>query len=124
MSNKEDLTDFVTKKLFTWWRKIGEGGLIVIYKDGHYKLIDKQNKKNKSKFDKWDEFANDSDVKAIIWSAMSTDSIEMFSERLVKKVDESKLRSLPSKKLIDYIMDNYKKFFTKYKMRSSKDYVF
>ena len=73
----------------------------------------------------WNEFDNDTNVKIIIWSAQSTDVIESFIDLIVKKNSESELEEILELKNIPcYLLDNYKKYFMKYKLYSNKDYTF
>jgi len=109
------------KKLYNWWRQLSIGNIIIIYKDNTYKLVKSSMKTTKAQINdivkKWEEFNNDSDVKAIIWSAQSTDVLDLFIEYLIKK-------KLPIKNLPEYLIENYKKYFRKCKINSSKDYTF
>ena len=54
------------------------------------------------------------DVKAIIWSAQSVDSIQLFVEYLIKKSTVKKLEDfVKMKNLPEYLLENYKKYFEK-----------
>jgi hypothetical protein len=67
---------------------LSQGNIIVIYKDGNNKLIRSTMKtrqaQSKDIIEKWTEFVKDKEVKAIIWSAQSVDSIQFFVEFLLK----------------------------------------
>lgn len=105
------------KKLYKFWQKLAEGSIIIIYKDKKIKTI----KKTKDILQKWNEFNDDKNVEAIIWSAQSFDVLQDFVNFLIKKYDVEEL--LKIKKLSTYILDNYKLFFKKYKLYSKKDYT-
>lgn len=118
---KSDDKKLLFKKLYNWWRKLANGNIIIIYKDNSSKLIKSTMKTSKAQstdiLKKWEEFNNDTDIKAIIWSAQSTDVLDFFIEYLIKK-------KLPIKNLPEYLIENYKKYFRKCKINSSKDYTF
>jgi hypothetical protein len=63
------------------------------------------------------------EVKAVIWSAQSVDSIQFFVEFLLKKMNIEQLEEFVKiKNLSGYILENYKKYFVKNKLYSDKDY--
>jgi hypothetical protein len=108
------------KKLYNWWRKLANGNIIIIYKDNSSKLIKSAKAQSTDIIKKWEEFNNDSDVKAIIWSAQSTDVLDLFIEYLIKKsINKLQIKNLPA-----YLIENYKKYFIKYNFISNKDYTF
>ena len=79
--------------------------------------------RSKDIIDKWSEFGKDKEVKAIIWSAQSVDCIQSFVEFLIKKMTIEQLEEFVKiKKLSEYILENYKKYFIKNKLYSDKDY--
>jgi len=121
---KSDDKKLLFKKLYNWWEKLANGNIIIIYKDNSSKLIKSTMKTTKAQsidiLKKWEEFNNDTDVKAIIWSAQSTDVLDFFIEYLIKKSKNK----LPIKNLPAYLIENYKKYFIKYNFISSKDYTF
>ncbi len=116
-------------KLYTWWKPLSEGNIIIIYQDGKHKLV-KSNMKtrqaqSKDLLEKWIELGNNKEVKAIIWSAQSVDSIQLFVELLIKKKTIDQLEEfIKIKNLSEYILENYKKYFIKNKFLSNKDYNF
>ena len=74
---------------------------------------------------KWEKFEQDDNVCAIIWSAQSTDVIDLFVDIVVKKNSKSKLDEiLKLKNIPSYLLENYKKFFIKYPFVGNKDYTF
>lgn len=127
--NKEKIQKDLFKKLYKWWLKLSIGGLLIIYKNGKYKNI-KSNKKTlsaqtKNIINKHIELGNNKDVKAIIWSNISYETLENFTNYLTYKTSKKELNNiLNSKKLIDYLIKNYKKYFNKYKLETNKDYMF
>ena len=105
------------------------GNILLFFNDGKYKLV-KSNLKthqaqSKDLINKWTEFGNDENVKAIIWSAQSVDVIQLFVELLIKKSSNKKLEEfLILKDLPNFLLENYKKYFIKNKYITSKDYNF
>jgi hypothetical protein len=133
IKNKSDVNTqykkLLDKKLYNWWRKLAEGGIIVIHKDLTNKIIKSKLKTTQAKItdikNKWEEFEQDSNVVAIIWSAQSTDTIDLFIEYIIKKNSKTKLDELLKLKNIpSYLLENYKKFFIKYPLNGKKDYTF
>ena len=89
------------KKLEEFWRKLASGEeLILVYTDGKKEKIIMP-KTLKAKSNKYKEFENDNNIKAIITSAMSSDSYES----LYKKVKNM---------TPDGVIKNYKKYLTNY----------
>lgn len=120
--------DKLMDKLYNWWVKLSQGNFIIIYRDGTSKLISSSKKTNNAKskeiLEKWKEYNNDKTVKAIIWSAQSTDAIESFIGMLIKKSTKNKLDKLIGmKNLPDYLIENYKKYFEKTMLIGEKDYT-
>lgn len=116
------------KKLYNWWRKLANGNIIIISQDNSSKLIKSTMKTSKAQttdiLKKWEEFSNDTNIKAIIWSAPSSDEIDNFIEYLIKKSKNKLGELLQIKNLPAYLIENYKKYFIKYNFISSKDYTF
>lgn len=117
------------KKLYNWWKKLAEGGFIVIHKDLTNKIIKSKFKTTQAQItdikNKWKEFEQDNNVIAIIWSAQSTDVIDLFVNHIIKSNSKSKLDNLLNLKNIpSYLLEYYKKFFIKYPLYSNKDYTF
>jgi hypothetical protein len=124
MSDHDKLMD----KLYNWWVKLAQGNFIIIYRDGTSTLISSAKKTNNAKskeiLEKWKEYNNDKTVKAIIWSAQSTDAIESFIDMLIKKSTKNKLEKLIGmKKLPEYLIENYKTYFEKLMLIGEKDYT-
>ncbi len=125
----EELLDLFEKKLYKWWQKLAEGNIIVIYKDGKHQLVKSSMKTFKAQVNditkKWKDYQEDKDVKAIIWSAQSSDVLETFIENLIEDNSKNKIKELlKMKDLPSYIVDNYKKYFVKNEFIGEKDYSF
>jgi hypothetical protein len=117
-----DYEKHLDKKLYKWWQFLSQGNIIIIYKDGTFKKI-KSSMKEIVK--KWNEFDKDDKVKIIIWSAQSVDIIQSFIKYFIKKTPKNKLNELLKvDNLPLYLLENYKKYFIKYKLYSNKDYTF
>jgi hypothetical protein len=122
--NNTDYNKIIFNKLYKWWLMLSQGGIIVIYQNNTHKLI-KSSKSKKEIIKKWNEYDKDKEIKAIIWSAISIDVIQQFVEYLIKKSTKTQLdKFIKMKKLPDYLLKNYKKYFKKDKFISSKDYYF
>ena len=124
--SKQNYYKKLLDKLYKWWRPLSQGNIIAIYKDGKHSLITSNMKTHKAKLndisEKWKELDNNKDVKAIIWSAQSVDSIQLFVEYLIKKSTVKKLEDfVKMKNLPEYFLKNYKKYFVKYEYFGKKD---
>ena len=103
--HKETTTDAnvwgKNKKLENFWRKLASGDkVILVYNNGkivHYTLPKTQPAKQK----KYIELENNKDIKALITSAMSSDTYEALYKRVKSKTS-------------DEIIKNYKKYLTNY----------
>ena len=95
--DKENYYKKIYDKLYKWWLPLSQGNIIIIYtvltskgiKETKNKLI-KSNMKthqaqSKNIIEKWNKFGKKSEIKAIIWSSQSVDSIQFFVEFLLKK---------------------------------------
>ncbi len=123
-----DYPKLLFKKLFKWWVSLAKGSIIIIKKDGSAKLIKSNLKTTKAQsndiLEKWAEFDKNPVIKAIIWSARSSDSLTNFTEYLVKKTSKAKLNTmLKMTNLPAYLLSNYKKYFGKYNYIGPKDYT-
>lgn len=127
-TDKDKYKIILQKKLYKWWQQLSQGAIIIIYRDLTHKLIKSNMKTNKAQITNiikmWNEFDNDPNIKAIIWSAQSTDIIDKFIEFIIKKNSKTDLEELIKLKNIpSHLLDNYKKNFIKYKIYSNKDYT-
>jgi hypothetical protein len=114
---EKDYYKLLLNKLYKWWRYLSQGGIIVIFQNNSHKLI--------KKIKQWEEYDKDKEIKAIIWSAMSVDIIQLFVQYLIKKSSKKQLEEfIKMKNLPDYLLENYKKYFRKEKFKSNKDYIF
>ena len=108
-------------KLYKWWLKLSNGSIIILYSDKKFKLV----KGTKSTISKeWDKYKNNKDIIAIIWSSISIDTLTSFIKLLIKKNTIQKISKLTTKNIVKYILNNYKSYFIKMKIKSDKDYTF
>jgi len=126
--NTENIKKELDKKLYNWWSSLSKGNIIVIYKDGSDKLIKSNMITRKAKIKDikkmWLEFDKDDNVKVIIWSAQSVDTIQSFIDYLIEKISKKKIQDfLKMKDFPSYLLENYKKYFIKYEFYSKKDYI-
>jgi hypothetical protein len=113
--SKEYYGELIYNKLIKWWRKLAQGNIIAIYKNGKYKFITSQKKTHKAFYkdisEKWKKLDANNDVKCIIWSAQSVDIIQSFIDYIVQKLSIKKLEGLVKMKNIpEYLLKNYKKY--------------
>ncbi len=125
---EEKLFDDFSKKLYNWWKNLAQGNIILIYNNGKHKLIKSQLKTYKAQsndiIEKWKQFEEDKDVKTIIWSSQSSDTLDSFIEYLIDNSSKDKLKKLLKQKdLPSYLLKNYKKYFIKYEYVGKKDYT-
>ncbi len=119
IKHEKDYYKLLLNKLYKWWRPLSQGGIILIYKNDSHKLI------KKIKIKQWEEYDKDKEIKAIIWSAMSVDIIQLFVQYLIKKSSKKQLEEfIKMKNLPNYLLEYYKKYFIKEKFKSVKDYIF
>ena len=123
----DDYYKILMDKLSKWWQQMAQGNIIIIYQDGKHKLVTSLKKTRRAKsndiINKWKEYNNDKNIKAILWSAQSWDVIQFFINRLIKKSTKEEIKELiKMKDLPDYLIANYKKYFEKYEYIGKKDY--
>ena len=124
----EKLREILDRKLYKWWQNLAQGNIIVIYSNGKHKLCKSSMKTFKAQLNdinqKWKDFEENKDVKAVIWSAQSTDIIGSFIDYLIKHTSKNKLEQIiKMKDLPSFLLDNYKKYFEKYEYNGKKDYT-
>lgn len=107
------------KKIYKWWLKISTSGIYIIYRNNEWEFINIPNKKKL--IEKWIEYSNDNNIKAILTSPMSIDFFECFTNYLIK--NNSKIKLEKNLNMINYILSNYKLFFKKNYIYSKKDYI-
>ena len=105
-----------------WWQKLANGSLIFVYNDKSYKVYTSNKKthiaRSKEIQQKWKEMTDDPTVKMIIVSAQSSDSLESFVTKFIRK-NKNITNLLDTKNSLEIIMENPKKYFTK---ANNKDY--
>jgi len=112
-----------------WWQILAEEGIMFIYDDGKYKMVVGTKKTKSARIKEVHEKliyegVDDPTVVAIIYSAMSRDTIQEFIKYIIKKKYSDEI--LKAKDPIAYLAKNYKKFFYRYPLVSGtkKDYTF
>lgn len=112
--SKEYYGELIYKKLIKWWRKLAQGNLIAIYKNGTHKFITSNAKTHKAFSkdisEKWKELDANKDVKCIIWSAQSINIIQSFIDYILQKLSIKKLEDLLHHNIPEYLLKNYKKY--------------
>lgn len=108
----DKLVKKIFKKLYNWWYKIASSGFYIV------------NKNNKISFSK-NKVEENNDIKYIIWTGQSTDSLTFFIYYILQKLSVIKIEEFISTKNISsyLIIDNFKKFFKKVKLYTIKDYT-
>lgn len=88
------------KPLEKFWQGLASGKyVVVIYKDGKYKYIDLPNPNTQKSKTLFNDFDEDKEIAAVLSSSRSTDTYETD---LYPKVKD---------KSVEYVIQNYKKFF-------------
>ena len=102
----------IFKKLYNWWYKIASSGFYIV------------NKNNKVIFSK-NKVENIDDIKYIIWTGQSIDSLTFFIYYILQKLSVNKIEEfISTKNTSSYlIIDNFKIFFKKVKLYTIKDYT-
>ena len=102
----------IFKKLYNWWYKIASSGFYIVNKNN--KVIFSKNKV--------EEIDN---IKYIIWTGQSTDSLTFFIYYILQKLSINKIEELLFIKNISLylIINNFKLFFIKSKLYTVKDYT-
>lgn len=110
--NLDKLVKKIFKKLYNWWYKIASSGFYIV------------NKNNKVTFSK-NKVEEIDDIKYIIWTGQSTDSLTFFIYYILQKLSINKIEEFISTKNISsyLIIDNFKTFFIKSKLYTIKDYT-
>lgn len=134
-NSKDNYYKKLFDKLYKWWIPLSLGNIIIIYEvltpKGEQNIKNKLVKSNmktrkaqsKDLIEKWLELGTNKEIKAIIWSAQSVDSIQLFIDFLIKKMTIEQLEEfIKMKNLPEYLLENYKKYFVKNKLYSDKDY--
>ncbi len=116
------------EKLYSWWLKLSQGNIILIYKNGENELVTSSMKTFKAQVKditkKWQEAQKDNSVEAIIWSAQSTDAIEGFVDYIIENNTKAKLEKMVKMKdLPSYLLKNYDEYFYEYEFNGKKDYT-
>lgn len=110
----DKIIKILSKKMYTWFRKISSEGFYII------------NKENKCKFYKYKEtkiLLDSDDTTMMLWTSQSTDNLTFFINYILEKIDNEVIENLiKSKNTLLYILDNKKKFLIKSKLYTNKDY--
>lgn len=86
--------------LYKFWLPLASGKkVVVIYKDGSHKSVSLHNRGTKKLEKQLEEFNNDENIKVVLSSA---ESYDVFVS----------LRDKVKGKSVDYVISNYKKYFT------------
>jgi hypothetical protein len=106
----------INKLAKEWWYKIASKEVIVYYKDNKIKSVS---------INKHEELEKDKNIKLIFWSGMSQDNIRIWIDEVVFNLPNKYIDELiTKKKTLKYILENYRKFLQKYKLRTKYDYTF
>ena len=121
--------DYFMKKYYKWWYKLSTGSIIIINNNSTYKVYKSKKKTLKASIKETIEYHNeisrDPKVIAIIWSAMSIDSLGNFVRYILQSSTKQLIEKLYKMKGngLEYFIKNYKKYFTKYELFTKKDYT-
>ena len=119
---------YLEDKLYKWWIQLSKGGLIIVYKNNSYKKVlpPKKGKKIQKEHEKqWKGLEKDKNVKYIIWSNISIDSLQSFINYLLFKTKNNIIEKfLTSKNILNIFIKNIKKLIIKYsEVTAHKDYT-
>ena len=125
----KNITNYLGNKFYKWWYKLSTGSILIIYRDGKYKIYESKKKTRSARIKDIVKYhrdiSKDATVVAIVWSSMSTDSLTHFMYYIFEKLPNKMVEELLlSKNPLDIIVKNYKIFFEKYKLETDKDYIF
>jgi hypothetical protein len=95
-------------KLKNFWIKLAKGKIVIVYKNGSFKMTTSHSPTAKLK-EQYDAFDDDQDIVAILSSPMSTDAYD----GLYKRAKDSS---------VEFVIQNYKKFF-KNSEKTPKDLI-
>lgn len=118
-----ELNQALYRKFFPWWLKLSEGRILVIFRDGTYRMSPKTHSGSEA-FHR--EVAARKDVLQILWSGMSSDNLTQFVNHVVHSCSPKDIRRLlreSSAAALRCIVADRRRMFQKYVLFSSKDYV-
>jgi hypothetical protein len=109
--NLNKLIKKIYKKLYNWWYKIASLGFYVVYKD-------------KKVFFYKTKIEDSDNIKYIIWSGQSDDSLTFFIYYILQKLSVNKIEEfIVTKNISLYLVLNFNIFFKKSKLYTNKDYT-
>lgn len=89
------------KPLEKFWRFLAAGKMVVVvYKNGKHKYVNLPNPTTRKSKTLFNDFETNNDITAVLSSSLSQDSYEIY---LYPKAKD---------KTVEYVIKNYKKFFT------------
>ena len=124
IKSKEYNLDKIIKKLYKkfnpWFTKISSQGFYIIYTNNSYKFYIPTKEESKNKFK---NLELDTNIKYIIWTSQSSDSLTFFINYILQKKNNLEIEEiLKMRNTLDYFLNNIKQYFIKSKLYTNKDY--
>ena len=124
------LKAYLEKKMHPWYSKLSEGHLLIIKKNGTYKIISSTKKTRNATYSnmlsKWKQYGEDKTIQYILWTTPgmgSSQHVEMFVDYIVEtksnKIVEEMIRS---KHTLPILVKHFTKLCSKYPIHTKKDY--
>jgi len=107
------------KNILKWWVKLSVGFYIIDIDNNVKYLKNDKNTSNKLK-----EYEQDKNIKYILWSTLSNDSVAFLVYYILTKCDNDVIENiLENKNSFEYFIENFKMFFVKKEIQTKKDYT-
>ena len=116
------LITYLEKKMKPWYSKLSKGHLLIILKNGTYKIISS----NKNIGTKWKQYGEDNSIQYILWTTPgigSSQHIEMFINYILNKIPNKIIEDMiRSKHTLPILVKHFTKLCSKYPIHTKKDY--
>lgn len=113
----EHVLNTLQAKMNPWWKKLANGKILVVYKDGGYKF---------TSYERHNIIARDVMTHGIVWSGQSSDVLYQFCVYILRSFPKSTIESILAMKqndTLDFVIQNFSKFFVKFVLVTGKDYT-
>jgi len=111
------LITYLEKKMKPWYSKLSKGHLLIILKNGTYKIISNT---------QWKQYGEDNSIQYILWTTPGIDSsqhIEMFINYILEKIPNKIIEEMiRCKHTLPILVKHFTKLCSKYPIHTKKDY--